>query len=80
MSHHPYLLHDTISPAHDEETSKVMKRLNVRRSMKQLRGVKQEPVPDTVEPRDALRTRILALSLFPNIFNRQMIMTETGRQ
>ena len=72
----PHLLHDTMSPAHDEDTSKMLKRLNVKRSMKQLRGVKQAPVPDTVEPRDALRARILALSLFPNLHNRSFLAKE----
>jgi len=72
----PYLLHNTMSPAHDEDTSKMLKKLNVRRSMKQLRGEKQGPVPDTVEPRDALRARILALSLFPNLHNRSFLAKE----
>jgi hypothetical protein len=65
-----------MSPAHDEDTSKMLKRLNVKRSMKQLRGVKQAPVPNTVEPRHALRARILALSLFPNIYNRSFLAKE----
>ena len=71
-----HLLHNTMSPAHDEDPSKMLKKLNVRRSMKELRGVKHGPIPDTVEPRDMLRSRILALSLFPNLHNRSFLAKE----
>jgi hypothetical protein len=67
---HPYRLQDTKSPAHDGDTSKVIKLLDVRRSMKQLRGVKQQPVPDTVAPATTLRRQIMEMSMFPNIYNK----------
>lgn len=34
--------------------------------------------PGMVGPYKTMRERILAMSLFPNIYNRQMMMTESG--
>lgn len=41
--------------------------------------IKERPPPaGCVAPAVALRHRIMAMSLFPNIHNREMIMTESG--
>jgi hypothetical protein len=34
--------------------------------------------PDLVGPRDAMRRKILALSLFPNVFNRRFVYKDEG--
>jgi hypothetical protein len=41
--------------------------------------VTQAPVPSgNVAPVDTLRARILAVSLFPNLFNRSAVMKDLG--
>lgn len=41
--------------------------------------IKERPVPaGCVAPAATLRRRIMALSMFPNIHNQEMIMTERG--
>lgn len=52
-------------------------------SIKMMRGMykegKMEPkMNDTVGPAQDLRMRILSASLFPNLYNRKMVMTQSG--
>jgi hypothetical protein len=75
---HPYLLKSTITP-HSSETKEVLSRLNVRRSKKDMRSKMVAPVSDvTVGDRHAMRRKILACSLFPNLYNSSMVYSEEG--
>lgn len=38
----------------------------------------EKPVKPSVGPAHSMREHILAMSLFPNVFNRKMVMTESG--
>jgi hypothetical protein len=75
---HPYLLKSTITP-HSEETQRVLSKLNVRRPLKSIRGKLQQPVSDvTVGEAHEMRRKILARSLFPNLYNSSMVYSEYG--
>jgi hypothetical protein len=69
----------TVTPV-SKETEEVQKRLNVKRSIKAIRGHhKQDNLPyGNFGEREALRRQILSLSLFPNLYNRAMIYAEAG--